>query len=466
MTGTRPPIQKTISFSNSQGESVRGTLMTLTRTTVVMEVYNPYSIVQLSEVLEDLTIHRNQKMVYQGKAVVNNLVNTGLMLIVSATLVDTWKDMRGIGMAQGIAEETTQFVEDWSKTQNLYSGYQLIVGNIRSFLYELNLWMEQTGLYSDQQGQIGSLSEQEVLEHLADSVLPKMQELFTRFELEAKKVSGDDLMMHKMYAQHDLHPLLMRSPFVHRTFTKPLGYAGDYEMVNMMTRSGWEGPTTYAKLVNYFHILAGPAEAHRNRLSILYGRLKELSLKAQANGSRVRILNIACGPALEIQRFLDNEPSADHCEFHLLDFNQTTLDYTRNRLESISTDNQRCATIEYIHESVHKLLKKAHADEIDLGESSYDLVYCAGLFDYLSDRVCSRLLKLFHRLAKPDGLVLATNVDPSNESISLMEHLLEWYLIYRSEEHLESLARGLGETRVYSDETGMNVFLEIRNVDH
>ena len=51
-------LQSLVTFRNSQGESARGTLLKLDRTTAVFEVYNPYSIVQLSEVLNQLVIRR------------------------------------------------------------------------------------------------------------------------------------------------------------------------------------------------------------------------------------------------------------------------------------------------------------------------------------------------------------------------------------------------------------------------
>jgi extracellular factor (EF) 3-hydroxypalmitic acid methyl ester biosynthesis protein len=436
--------------------------MKLSRTSLVLEVYNPYSIVQLSEVLDQLTIHRKDRVVYQGRAVVNNLVNTGLMLIVSATLIDPWQDLTDLeNHDEGLKGELDSFIQNWVETQKIYGGYQLIVGKMRSFLYELSLWMEQVGLTADEGGFINGQKEDEVLEELIQPIIPHLRELFEQFEMEAAKVSDDELMSHKLFAQHDLHPLLMRSPFIHRTFTKPLGFAGDYEMVNMMTRNGWEGPTSYAKLVNYFQLLSAPAEAHRNRLEILYHRLREMTIGAANAGRRLRILNVACGPAIELQRLLKSDLDTDHCQFVLLDFSEIALDYTRKQVEKIMLECGREADFEYLNESVHTLLKKAHAEHMDLGGENYDLVYCAGLFDYLSDRICSRLLRLFYRLLGPGGKVLATNVDPSNGSMYAMEHLLEWYLIYRNQEQLAALGKGLGEQRTFADDTGINVFLEI-----
>ena len=66
---------------NSQGVEVRATPLRLTRYSVVFEVYNPYSILQLSEVLSEFQIIMNDRRVYCGRAVVRNLVNTGIILV-------------------------------------------------------------------------------------------------------------------------------------------------------------------------------------------------------------------------------------------------------------------------------------------------------------------------------------------------------------------------------------------------
>src|SRR5215218_9463299 len=78
---------------NSQGVEIRATPLRMTRYLVVFEVYNPYSILQLSEVLQEFKIIMNERMVYSGRAVVSNLVNTGIVLVCEATLDDQWIDV-------------------------------------------------------------------------------------------------------------------------------------------------------------------------------------------------------------------------------------------------------------------------------------------------------------------------------------------------------------------------------------
>ena len=52
---------------------------------------------------------------------------------------------------------------------------------------------------------------------------------------------------HEAYLRRHLHPLLLCSPFAYRTYQKPLGYAGDYEMVNMIVRDPRSRVPTCAK---------------------------------------------------------------------------------------------------------------------------------------------------------------------------------------------------------------------------
>ena len=48
-----------------------------------------------------------------------------------------------------------------------------------------------------------------------------------------------------------------------------------------------------------------------------------------------------------------------------------------------------------------------------------------------------------------------------------MEHVLEWYLIYRNEAQMaEIMPESCGEPRLYTDATGVNVFAEVTIGQH
>ena len=455
-----------VSFKNSQGLEARGTLTHLTRHHVVFEVYNPYSIVQTSEVLRELRICRGDRTIYSGQAVVASLVGTGVMLIVSATLVDPWADLVGVAPGKGLLDEVRSFVQDWEAGYAIRPAYHLAVGNIHSFLAEVSRWLNQveatTGPHDSPELQ------REFTLEVEAGLTEKLSSVFRRFEEEAAEVPPEESVSHKAFARRQVHPLMLISPFIHRTYTKPLGYAGDYEMVNMILRDPLEGPNTYARILNSTILRSGGAQAHRNRIDRLIGYLTAESKRVAAGGSGrpLRVLNIGCGPAAEVQRFIRTDPLSERCEFHLLDFNVETLAYAEKCLGQAARDAGRTPSITYIHKSINELLKDAargaRGREGAPPAVSADLIYCAGLFDYLSDKVCRQLLQLFYAWAAPGGLVVATNVHPRNDVRYFLEHLLEWNLIYRDEAKMFELAPEGGDKTVNDDATGLNVFVEIR----
>jgi extracellular factor (EF) 3-hydroxypalmitic acid methyl ester biosynthesis protein len=113
-----------------------------------------------------------------------------------------------------------------------------------------------------------------------------------------------------------------------------------------------------------------------------------------------------------------------------------------------------------VQESVHNLLKKT-VNPLKTEGAQYDFIYCAGLFDYLSDRVCQRLLSLFCDWTMPGGTVLATNVHPDNPTRFIMEHVVEWHLIHRTMRDMDVLAPSKYPRITYDDTTHLNVFIEI-----
>ena len=461
---SKSTIQALVTFRNSQGEVARGTLLKIDRSTVVFEVYNPYSIVQLSEVLQQLTIRRGERKVYEGRAVVNNLVNTGLMLIVSVNLVDPWSDLAEVsGSKTHLRQEAERFVSDWSASNRIRPGYQLVVGEIQSLFSGLSRWLEQLDIAEDEpRYEHRSRLSDDLFFELSEPITREAKRLLLAFEEEAATVPTEEIVQHRAYVQKCVHPLILRAPFPYRAFSKPLGYAGDYEMVNMMLSDPRKGPSTYAELINTIYLTTGPAEAHKNRIRMLVDLLSEVAAVSRSKEKPLRVLNVGCGPAVELQRFLASGEVDERMYINLVDFNRETLNYTKKRLGEVLAKAKVKPEIAYTHMSVHALLKSAAQLDHSEQEQPYDLIYCAGLFDYLSDRVSSRLVRLFCQLANPKGgVVVVTNVHPDNSALFLMEHILEWFLIYRDENTMSSLAKGMSPIRVYTDETGINVFLRI-----
>ncbi len=243
---------------NSQGVQIRATILRLTRYIVAFEVYNPYSILQTSEVLSGFQIFVNTHMVYDGRAVVRSLINTGIYLVAEADLDDGWLDVdlfSPVNQRERLLAEFQEFLNQWTNVQQVNQDFKIVISDLQSLLGGLRGWLEQVelGIRSEPSGDHSAI-EQQVISDLQPAILPHVHSLFTRFEAIAVSLPEQLQPLHQFYLRRQLHPLLLCAPFVYRTYQKPLGYAGDYEMVNMILRSPYEGSSLFAKLLNSYFL--------------------------------------------------------------------------------------------------------------------------------------------------------------------------------------------------------------------
>jgi len=287
-----------------------------------------------------------------------------------------------------------------------------------------------------------------------NEVAPSLLAVCTRFSAAGLALTPDEAAEHKAHVQAQLHPLFLGSPFFSRAFSKPLGYAGDYGMVNQLLGDPLQGATLYDQLVNCVLLHADFPQGHRNRVAMLHRLLSEKATEAAAQGRRIRVLSIGCGPAAETQLFLATHPTPEVADIDLLDFNRETLDWTAARLSSIMEGTGKQANVRTIEESVYELAKRSPQSEV----AEYDLVICAGLFDYLTDRFCKRVVAYCVAKTLPGGTTLVTNVRSTSDT-HFVEVLMEWKLILRAEPEVEQLlpASPTLARRVYADETGTNI---------
>ncbi len=100
--------------------------------------------------------------------------------------------------------------------------------------------------------------------------------------------------------------------------------------------------------------------------------------------------------------------------------------------------------------------------KLELNEQ--DLIYSIGLTDYFNDKFVVKLLNWIHGRLRPGGRVIISNFHPNNYCKELMDYLLEWRLIHRSEEDMHRLfthsAFGRSCTRIQFEGEGINLISE------
>jgi SAM-dependent methyltransferase len=182
-----------------------------------------------------------------------------------------------------------------------------------------------------------------------------------------------------------------------------------------------------------------------------------------------KVVSIACGPALEIQQFVrEMEPTP--IRFVLVDQDEAALAYANDKITAAMLGNSRLrdeVEVEYLHLSVRQLMKPETEGLLSsiARVRGANLIYSAGLFDYLPDSVAQKLLMKLYELLGIGGRLFVGNLRETPDTTWLLDYVLNWPLVYRTRESMESLASVLSPTprtiRIAFDGTERCLFWDV-----
>ncbi|HEY6411308.1 MAG TPA: class I SAM-dependent methyltransferase [Ktedonobacteraceae bacterium] len=263
-----------------------------------------------------------------------------------------------------------------------------------------------------------------------------------------------------LYHRSLLLPFFLQSQFVRRALDKPLGYAGDYGVNEMLFDNKENGLSPLAKLLSHYALNTGPAKAHRNRMPWAHAHLWQ-KMRDTAEKS-MRVLSFACGPERILREF---SLQGGTCEITLCDADNRALEYCRRDFNKIARKTGASVPIHPVELSATRLLKdptSVEALQQPTNGEGYDMILVLGLLDYLPAPAVTNLIDILTTLLKPGGDILLTNVHSRNPWRSFMEYIGEWRVIAREEREFSDLALGnpsrLRLLELITDESGTNLY--------
>jgi extracellular factor (EF) 3-hydroxypalmitic acid methyl ester biosynthesis protein len=290
---------------------------------------------------------------------------------------------------------------------------------------------------------------QELQAHLAKNPddWPKFQEAFNltvnrvyddiRFS-EKENIGKDESKIYKLKRifEKRYRDYFLYGDYIRWSYKKPFGYSGDFQIIDYIYQNSPRTVGFDRLWDNYFQELA-VAKATRERKED-YKKFIVDAVKAR-NKPGVRIMDLASGPAREIKEILDEDREGlfSDAVFDCYDLDVNAIEYARKLLCGSEKVNF------FQKNAIRLALKKDIKQEIS-GE--YDIIYSSGLLDYFDERIAARLVANLKRLLKKNGTMIIANVRDkfSNSSVSWMEWVAEWYLIYRTDKEFKAIFTGGG----------------------
>jgi hypothetical protein len=249
-------------------------------------------------------------------------------------------------------------------------------------------------------------------------------------------------------------------PYPARALKKPRGYAGDYEMMNQIYRGEYEGSTYFDILMHRYTTNETAALSVRQRKDYF----KEKIQKYSQGKSNFAVGSLACGPAVEIIDFF-NEVTIDESgmiSFYLIDQDIHSLLNAKRSITDVILQRGLTGNVEYVPLSVKAIIEQSE-EAMGLADIKFDLIYTAGLFDYLTQPVAKALTFHLVNYLIPGGRLLIGNFHHSNPTKTIAELATDWRLIHRSENEMLDLVTNLNvqKSTLSFDEHGIEMFLEI-----
>ncbi len=418
----------------------------------------------------DLTLVFHEEEVYKGKA------------RVARSEFGPGKQVRvGLGLANGFLDlpELTRRDDEKRLERDLKDGpdgrfslvpeqFKVEVGRIGRFLafYRRSLARHER-LYNSRSG--GQKASLELAERTLDAIRDRWWEMQIRASRSALACleSAEVLRSAKEYTETVVTPLVLESPIGFRAYTKPLGYPGDFQVMQYYYNNAYEGETAFGKVIHKFYVGDFPLGVGvRTRKELILRMMEEEHKRIVAlrgDDARFRVVSLGCGPAAEVSDFIDrNSPWPGKVVWTLVDQEEEALSVAyrdvRSRMSAADCDGQ----LNLLNLSFAQML----TDGLPLREpKSQDFIFATGLFDYIREKRAQALLRSLYDLVSTGGVLTVGNAVAPNEFFWATEFLVDWTLLFRTREEMKRLADSLPSTAeidVIPDSSGAYFFLVIR----
>ena len=427
---------------------------------------------EVGSTLEEVTLRFDGHEAYRGQVRVSSIRRHDKATVIGVSLIDTLMNIEDVLLLRDVKSRIAQ-----SEFQGLslaeapwrvhgQERFKALVAELRLFLEDaqrtfadLEIALPWHVVHGDQE----SPARDALIARVRNGFVADVVQAANEVDAALRGAPAADREPLREYSVRQLHALLMLSPWMHRARHKPLGYPGDFEVMNGLYGRHFSGPTLFAKALNLAFVAMPAAEAVRRRKDLIQNRLSLTLDDHIRRDVPLRILSIAAGPAEEVFALLEERTSIEvPLEVVLFDQDKSALAFSYARLSRlVAAKWQGRVRIIHLHDSITHLLRGSAVLKLS---GRFDVVYACGLFDYLQPHTWIYLCRTLFQAVSPGGTLYLGNMVPSCPTRWLMEFHLDWYLEYRERSELLELARRAfpdARGEILEEASGVNPFIAL-----
>jgi len=422
--------------------------------------------------LEEVALQFDGHEAYRGQVRVSSLRRHDKLTLVGVSLVDTLMNIEDVLLLRDVKARIAESefhglamtdapwrVPGQERFKSLVAELRLFLEDAQRSFGDLEAQLPWHVVHGDQE----SPAREALIARIREGFIVDVAQASKEIDSALRGAPSECREPLREYSMRQLHSLLMVSPCMYRSLHKPLGYPGDFEVMNYLYGRHFSGPTLFAKAMNLAFVSTPAAEAVRGRKELIKSRLWALLDAHKGEPGPLRVLSIAAGPAEEMFGLLEERESIDvPLEVVLFDQDRSALSFSHARLSRLVNARwQGKVRIVHLHDSITHLLRGSTVLRVTGG---FHAVYACGLFDYLQPHTWVSLCRTLHETLAPGGTLYLGNMVPSCSTRWLMEFHLDWYLEYRERSQLLELATKAvpgASVQILEEPTGVNPFVAL-----
>lgn len=231
------------------------------------------------------------------------------------------------------------------------------------------------------------------------------------------------------FAFREIFSAVMTSATCDRWFSKPRGFPGDYESVELIYRGEPEGDARIGPLVDAWMLEFGPAVAAKERRAELRARIKA-ELDGWTMGDPMQVTSLTAGSARELFDLFEEDPAANLLA-NCLEFDREALHFLSTR----TADSPFGDRIELYLDDVHKIASGGSSTRL----ANQRVIYMSGLNDTLTADGLSAVMDWMFETLQEDGVAIVCSFVDTSPARAFMQHILEWDIAHRTADELRVL---------------------------
>lgn len=282
-----------------------------------------------------------------------------------------------------------------------------------------------------------------------EEIFQKLDALFHSIWQIVRDFEKKTYNIHAEYFRKELGDLLLKAEINKHIFEKPLGYSGDFIVMNYIYdyHDDYLGESSFEMLINYYTCNIPISSSNIKRKNYFKQQIE----KALQAYDSPKIASFGAGSARELMELLDEGKIRKPLSFYCVDFEPKALSCIQEELSR--RESSKIINMTFLGLDIRDIVK---FQKVKDAMSNIDYLYASGLFDYLSERFAKRLAHYMVDLLGKSGEMTIVNASADNSEMrSYYELLGDWHFHHRTKEQLLEWVKDLDRNsykEIYFDE--------------